>query len=258
MRVSILQTDIAWENKKENLLHLRHRLEELRGKTDIVVLPEMFSTGFTMRSRELAEPVDGETIATLRSWATAYEVALTGSYIAVDNAHYYNRAFFLTPDNKAFFYDKKHLFRMGEEEKHFSAGNQKLIIPYKGWNILLLVCYDLRFPVWSRNVNNEYDLLIYVANWPAPRRKVWDTLLAARAIENMSYVCGANRVGTDGNHLSYSGGSVIYSPKGTVTAIAPDNQDGVITAELNLDELQTFRNKFPVWMDADGFSLNKC
>lgn len=255
MRVSILQTNIAWENKEENLKYLRNKLEELRGKTDIVILPEMFSTGFTMRSRELAEPVDGDTITTLRSWAVEYKIALVGSYIASDKGHYYNRAFFLTPNSEAYFYDKKHLFRMGDEGNHFSAGNRKLIIPYLGWNICLLVCYDLRFPVWSRNVHNEYDLLIYVANWPTPRRHVWDTLLSARAIENMSYVCGVNRIGTDGNGLSYNGGSAIYSPKGNAIAMAPDNQANTITAELNLDELKTFRQKFPVWMDADEFSF---
>lgn len=255
MKVSVLQTNIVWENKKENLKRLRDRLEELRGKTDIAILPEMFSTGFTMRSKELAEPVDGETITTLRLWAKEYKIALAGSYIASEQGQYYNRAFFLTPDGEAFYYDKKHLFRMGNEKEFFSAGDRKVIIPYHGWNICLLVCYEVRFPVWSRNINNEYDLLIYVANWPVPRRRVWDTLLAARAIENMSYVCGANRVGTDGNELSYNGGSAIYSPKGEVIAIAPENEDSIVTTELNLNELKKFREKFPVWMDADTFEI---
>jgi predicted amidohydrolase len=255
MRVSILQTDIAWEDKRKNLQHLRNRLEELRGKTDIVIAPEMFSTGFTMNSRELAEPADGDTITTLRNWAATYQMALAGSYIASDQGHYYNRAFFLTPDGETFYYDKKHLFRMGNEPAYFSAGDHKVIVPYRGWNICMLVCYDIRFPVWSRNVDNGYDLLIYVANWPSPRRRVWDTLLAARAIENMSYVCGANRVGTDGNKLSYNGGSAVYSPKGEIIASAPDNEDNTVTAELSLDELNSFRKKFPVWMDADWFEL---
>jgi predicted amidohydrolase len=255
MRVSVLQTDVAWEDKQKNLQHLRSKLEELRGKTDIVVAPEMFSTGFTMNSRMLAEPVGGNTITTLREWAATYRMALAGSYLASDRGHCYNRAFFLTPEGEAFYYDKKHLFRMGNEAEHFAAGKEKVIIPYRGWNICLLVCYDIRFPVWSRNVDNGYDLLIYAANWPSPRRRVWDTLLAARAIENMSYVCGANRIGTDGNNLSYNGGSAIYSPKGEAMAAAPDNEEQTITATLSLDELNSFRKKFPVWMDADRFAL---
>lgn len=255
MKVSILQNNIVWENKAENLKQLQRKLEELRNHTDIVILPEMFNTGFTMKSEALAEPIDGKTIQTLQSWAKEYQIALTGSYIALDNGKYYNRAFFLTPERAAYFYDKKHLFRMGDEPTHFSPGEKRLIIPYKGWNICLLVCYDLRFPVWSRNINNEYDILIYVANWPAPRRLVWDTLLSARAIENMSYVCGSNRVGTDGNGLDYNGGSAIYSPKGKVLAIAPDNKESVITVDLSLDELKNFRQKFPAWMDADSFNL---
>jgi len=255
MRVSILQTDIVWEDKQKNLQRLHNKLEELNGKTDIVILPEMFSTGFTMRSKELAESVDGETITTLREWAATYNIALAGSYIASDQGYYYNRAFFLTPEGESYYYDKKHLFRMGNEATYFSAGNSKVIIPYRGWNICLLVCYEVRFPVWSRNVDNEYDILIYVANWPTPRRRVWDILLSARAIENMSYVCGVNRVGMDGNELSYNGGSAIYSPKGEAMIMAPDNQEDIITAELSLDELRNFRQKFPVWMDADRFQI---
>ena len=161
----------------------------------------MFSTGFSMQSKILAEPNSGETITTLKQWAAKFQLAICGSYIATENELFYNRAFFLTPEGEEFYYDKRHLFRMGREAEHFSAGDKRLIIPYHGWNICLLVCYDLRFPVWSRNVGNEYDLLIYVANWPIPRRLVWDTLLRARALENQCYVCGVNRVGTDGSNF---------------------------------------------------------
>ena len=256
MRISLLQTNIAWEDKQENLRQLQLKLEALRGKTDLAILPEMFSTGFTMKSRELAEPVEGETITTLRKWAKEYQMALSGSYIASDNACFYNRAFFLTPEGEAYFYDKKHLFRMGNEEAFFSAGKeQKMVIPYRGWNICLLVCYEIRFPVWSRNVDNEYDLLIYVANWPIARRHVWDTLLSARAIENVSYVCGINRIGTDGNNLAYNGGSAIYSPRGKVITMAPESEESITTTTLSLEELNTFRQKFPVWMDADRFTI---
>lgn len=264
LRISLLQTDIAWENKQENLRLLREKLESLRGKTEIVILPETFSTGFSMNPSILAEPINGETITILKHWASEYRLALVGSYLACDTLipssalppAYYNRAFFLTPDGKAYFRDKRHLFRMGHETECYTAGNDRSIISYQGWNILLLVCYDLRFPVWSRNRNNEYDLLIYVANWPASRRKVWDTLLQARALENISYVCGVNRIGKDVQGIAHDGGSAIYSPKGEQLANVPDNTDGIATTALHLDVLQIFRQKFPAWKDADAFTLS--
>lgn len=266
MRVTLLQTDIVWEDKQENLRLLRGKLEKLRGEAEIVVLPETFSTGFSMDSRRLAESVSGETITTLRRWATEFGLALAGSYIAYDEdenekatsitpENYYNRAFFLTPEGDAYYYNKRHLFRMGGETEHFKAGTLRPIISYRGWNILLLVCYDLRFPVWSRNVSNEYDLLIYVANWPVPRRRVWDVLLQARALENISYVCGVNRIGVDKNRMPHSGGSAIYSPKGECLAGVPDNEEGTATATLDLAALREFRQKFPAWKDADSFQL---
>ena len=208
MRISILQTDIVWENKQENLRRLREKLETLRGTTEIVVLPETFSTGFSMDTASLAEPTTGETIATLRQWSEEYRLALAGSYIACETA---------SEGRKPSYYN-----RMGHETEHFTPGNRRPIIRYRGWNILLLVCYDLRFPVWSRNTSNEYDLLIYVANWPIPRRKVWDILLQARALENISYVCGVNRIGKDGRDIPHSGGSVVYaSLSGTVASTSP-------------------------------------
>lgn len=257
MKITIVQTDIVWENKKENLRVLRRKLTTLCGTTEIVVLPEMFSTGFSMNSKELAEPLSGETITTLKQWAKEFNIAISGSYIASDSDRYFNRAFFLTPEGEEHYYDKRHLFRMGQEPQHFSAGNERLIIHYHDWNICLLVCYDLRFPVWSRNVNNEYDLLIYVASWPIPRRDVWDTLLKARAMENMCYVCGVNRIGTDGHQLSYNGGSIVYSPKGETLISVPDNQEDLLTTTLDLSALRSFRDKFPVWKDADTFTLHK-
>ena len=258
MRISIIQTDIVWENKQENLCRIREKLEALRGATEIVVLPETFSTGFSMDAAHLAEPSTGKTISTLRQWADEFRFAIAGSFIATDEApgrptSYRNRAFFLTPEGNDYFYDKRHLFRMGNETKHFDAGDKRPIISYHGWNILLLVCYDLRFPVWSRNTSNEYDLLIYVANWPASRRKVWDILLQARALENMSYVCGVNRVGADNHGLLYDGGSVAYSPKGELLAGIPDNEEKIATITLDLSELKEFREKFPAWKDADSF-----
>ena len=255
LKISIVQTDIAWENKQENLRMLREKLHALRGTTEIVVLPEMFSTGFTMKSRELAEPVSGITVRILKELAADFQLALCGSFICSERSNYYNRAFFITPDGEEFYYDKRHLFRMGNEAEYFSSGNNKLIISYRGWNICLLVCYDLRFPVWSRNVNNEYDLLIYVASWPQARRLAWDTLLCARALENMCYVCGVNRIGVDGNKLIYNGGSVVFSAKGEVLASVPDGEEGIETVSLSLISLQQLRDKFPVWKDADAFRL---
>ena len=255
IRIYIVQTDIVWENKQENLRLLYEKLQSLRGTTEIVVLPEMFSTGFSMQSKILAEPNSGETITTLKRWTSQLQLAICGSYIATDNGQFYNRAFFLTPKGEEFYYDKRHLFRMGREAEHFSAGDKRLIIPYRGWNIRLLVCYDLRFPVWSRNINNGYDLLIYVANWPVARRLAWDTLLRARALENQCYVCGVNRTGTDGYHLEYNGGSKVYSAYGEEVASLPDGQEGMATVTLNMASLNQFREKFPVWKDADEFHL---
>ena len=255
LKISIVQTDIAWENKQENLRMLREKLHALSGTTEIVVLPEMFSTGFTMKSRELAEPVSGITVRILKELAADFQLALCGSFICSERSNYYNRAFFITPEGEEFYYDKRHLFRMGNEAEYFSAGNNKLIISYRGWNICLLVCYDLRFPVWSRNVNNEYDLLIYMASWPQARRLAWDTLLCARALENMCYVCGVNRIGVDGNKLIYNGGSVVFSPKGEPLASVPDGEEGIETVSLSLISLQQLRDKFPVWKDADAFRL---
>lgn len=263
LRISLLQTDLVWEDKHENLRRLRERLETARGTTEIVVLPEMFSTGFSMNPASLAEPVEGETMSTLRHWASELNIALAGSYVAEaapdDTSlppRYHNRAFFLTPEGDACHYDKRHLFRMGGEADCYAPGHDRPLIRYRGWNILLLVCYDLRFPVWSRNRNNEYDLLIYVANWPASRRNVWDILLQARAIENISYVCGVNRIGKDFHGTAHNGGSVVYSPQGKRLASAPDDAEALITTTLDADALQRFREKFPTWKDADAFTLD--
>jgi predicted amidohydrolase len=255
LRVSIIQTDITWEDKTANQLRLANTLEKLSGTTDLVLLPEMFSTGFSMESHALAEPVSGRTITLLKWLAARHQLAIAGGFVATENGAYYNRGFFLTPQGEAFFYDKRHLFRPSRERDCFSSGDRKVIVPYCGWNICLMICYDLRFPVWSRNVNNEYDLLVYVANWPASRRQMWDALLPARAIENVSYVCGVNRIGTDGNKLHYDGGSAAYSPKGERLTAIPDERACVETITLDLDDLRAFRNKFSVWKDADAFTL---
>lgn len=257
MRITLLQTDIVWEDKKANLNRLEKYLEQLTGQTDLIVLPEMFSTGFSMNSETLAENVDDTTVSILKEWSLKYQLALCGSYIAKGkDSKNYNRGFFISPDGNASYYDKRHLFRMGKESDFFSAGNKQLIINFKGFRISLLICYDLRFPVWSRNIDNGYDLLIYVANWPASRRNVWDTLLKARAIENMSYVCGVNRIGTDGNGLPYNGGSALISAKGNILASVDDDKEEFVTTTIDLNSLKHFRDKFPAWKDADQFVIH--
>lgn len=253
LRISLVQYDIAWENKEANLLYVGNRLSELAGKTDIAVLPEMFSTGFSMNSRNLAETTDGQTISAIKEWASAYDMAICGSFIAKDGEHYYNRGFFITPQ-KEYYYDKRHLFRMGNEPESFSAGKKQLIFEHKGFNICLLICYDLRFPVWARNVDNAYDLLIYTANWPASRANVWNALLVARAIENMAYVCGVNRIGTDGNGLAHQGDSKIINARGNeIVSLSAKEQTETIS--ISKTELEKFRDKFPTWKDADRFDL---
>lgn len=254
LRISMIQAHIIWEDRAENLSYYEELIRRVRGRTDLVVLPEMFTTGFSMEPERLADEADGETVATVRSWAERYGIAIAGSFIAREGGRYFNRAFFITPDSQSF-YDKRHLFRMAGENKVYSAGDKRLVVSYRGWNICLMVCYDLRFPVWSRNVDNEYDLLVYVANWPEARRKVWKPLLQVRAIENMAYVCGVNRVGIDGKGFSYKGDSVVYSPKGKKLAYAGKREETTRTCVLSARELEAFREKFPVWKDADGFTL---
>lgn len=254
LRLSLIQYDIVWENKKANLDYVKCKIKDLAGKTDLVILPEMFSTGFSMNSHNLAETNNGETISCLKNWAKQFDLAICGSFIAKENNNYFNRGFLITPHNE-YYYDKRHLFRMGSEPQSFSAGNKRLIFEHKGFKICLLICYDLRFPVWSKNVDNEYDLLIYVANWPSSRQKVWDTLLAARAVENMAYVCGVNRIGVDGNGLSYSGVSKAIDARGDELLLLENNKERIGTVSISKENLEHFRKKFPVWKDADNFNI---
>lgn len=253
LRITIFQQDIIWENKLANLTRIEKTVKDCYQETDLLVLPEMCTTGFTMNSHSLAETNDGITITSIKRLAGEYDIAICGSYITVDEGEYYNRGFFIT-SNSEYYYDKRHLFRMGEEANFFSGGSKRAIISYKGFNICLIICYDLRFPVWIRNVENEYDLLVCVASWPTVRSKAWNTLLEARAIENMVYVCGVNRAGVDGNGLQYRGDSKIIDPKGKIIGLTQNKED-IITVNISKDELIKFRDKFPVWKDADEFKL---
>lgn len=255
LNVSLLQYDIAWENPGANLSYIEKCLTDLKATTDLVILPEMFSTGFSMRSQELSETMDGPTMNTIRQLAKRFDLAICGSFIGREHTEYYNRGFFITPQGDATIYDKRHLFRMGDEPNHYQAGKHRPIVHYKGWNICLLICYDLRFPVWSRNRNNEYDLLIYVANWPSARSHVWNTLLQARAIENTAYVCGVNRTGKDELGLTYWGESSAISPRGEVMVNTEKERQELLTVELSMKKLVDLRTKFPTWKDADGFEI---
>ena len=255
LSISMVQSHIIWEDKKKNLEYYGKLLRRASGKTDIVILPETFTTGFSMHVEQLADTMDGITIRTIKEWAKIYNLAIVGSFIAQEDRKFFNRSFFVIPDGQIYLYDKRHLFRMAGEDQSFSAGDKLTIVPYKGWNICLQVCYDLRFPVWSRNVRNKYDLLIYVANWPEARKKVWKTLLQARAIENMAYVCGVNRVGDDGKGVVYRGNSMLISPKGDILADAGKRENIIRTCNLNYGDLERLRMKFPVWKDVDVFEL---
>jgi len=255
MRISLIQSDIIWEHKNANLLFYESLLSGLTGKTDLAVLPEMCTTGFSMHPELLAETVEGETIAAFKRMAVGFGFAIAGTFIGTDDQHNYNRAFFIKPDGQAEFYDKKHLFRMGDEGQHYTSGKSKKIVSYLGWNIRLAVCYELRFPVWLRSVKNDYDLLLVMANWPESRQHVWTSLLTARALENQAYVCGVNRVGTDANDVAYSGGSMLVNAYGTTLTDFELQGVSIQTLDLNLDELHRFRRKFPVWKDADAFTI---
>ncbi len=255
LRISMIQSHIIWEDRDENLGYYGELLRRVSGKTDLAILPETFTTGFSMNVEKLADTMDGKTVPTIKEWAKKFKMAVVGSFIVKDNGKYYNRAFFITPDGEEYYYDKRHLFRMSGEDNHFSPGTKQTIVNYKGWNICLQVCYDLRFPVWSRNVNNAYDLLLYVANWPEVRKKVWRTLLQARALENMSYVCGVNRVGIDGKGFVYRGDSMVYTPKGKKLTDCGKREEVTRTCVLLKDEVNDLRAKFPAWKDADIFTI---
>ena len=256
MKLTIIQDIIHWADKQSNLDKTQEQLETLAGKTDLVILPEMFSTGFCTNHPELAEDMEENTVKTLKKWALNYGLAIAGSFIATENGKLYNRGFFVFPNGEIATADKRHLFSMGGEDRFFSAGNDKLTVSYQGFNIRLLICYDVRFPVWSRNVNNEYDLLIYMANFPKSRISSWDILLPARAVENQAYVCAVNCIGTDGNGIQYNGHSAIFDYKGNKIAVAPDNETSIITTEISKESLVKFREKAAFWKDADNFIIN--
>ena len=258
LSITTIQTNLHWEDKAANLQMLENKINAIEEKTQIVVLPEMFSTGFSMQPQLFAETMDGETIEWMKELANNKKVIITGSIIIKEDGNYFNRLIWMLPNGQFGYYDKRHLFAYAEEDKHYSAGDKRLIASVKGWKINLQVCYDLRFPVWARQQPTanepEYDVLIYVANWPDKRVHAWKTLLCARAIENQCYVVGVNRVGNDGNQIYHSGSSLIIDPLGEVLYHMHDVED-VFTIVLEKEKLEEVRTKFPFWKDGDHFTI---
>jgi len=252
MKIAALQAPLYWQDREANLAYFSDLIDSI-GVVDVLVLPEMFTTGFSMAPEQIAEPADGPSLRWLRDMSQQHNIAITGSVAVEENGNYYNRLCWVSPKGESH-YDKHHLFRMAGEHTHYAAGNERKIVEYQGFRLCLQVCYDLRFPVFCRN-RNDYDVLVFVANWPEPRRHAWSSLLTARAIENQSYVIGVNRVGEDGNGINYSGDSVILDYLGQPLAQTTAHTPAILTAELSLPELQSFREKFPAHLDADDFEL---
>jgi omega-amidase len=256
LRVALVQQPLVWHDAAANRAHFDALLAPLAGNTDLVVLPEMFTTGFSMEVEQLAEEAGGATSQWLQNKAHELRAAVTGSVISKEGPHYYNRMLWAEPGAPLRHYDKRHLFRMASEHQKFTQGSQALSVTWRGFRICPLVCYDLRFPVFSRRRPElEYDVLVYAANWPAPRRNAWRALLKARAIENLSYVIGVNRVGVDGKNLPYAGDSVAHDYLGEPLAELGD-EAAVVNVELDLTALRAFRERFPAHLDADRFTLD--
>ena len=253
MKIALIQTNIIWENPIENRKNLDEKINALSNDIDLIILPEMFTSGFTMNPSVVAEPMNGETIFWLKKMSKNKDCALTGSLVISENNNFYNRMVFVFPNGEIQFYDKKHLFTLAGENVVYTSGEQKVIVKYNDWNICLQVCYDLRFPVFSRNTEN-YDALIYVANWPKVRTNAWDILLKARAVENLCYVIGVNRIGTDNNTLEYIGHSQIVDELGNFI-IAPTENEGVYIADLDKPKMLETRNKLNFLNDKDDFNF---
>lgn len=253
LELALIQTELAWQAPEANRAHFQRLLQQAKG-ADLIVLPEMFTTGFSMDSAALAEPEDGPTSQWLCEQAQALQAVVTGSLIiqAADGS-YRNRLLWARPDGSLAHYDKRHLFRMAGEHKHFSAGTEQVLLEVKGWQVRPLICYDLRFPLWSRDAQHT-DLLLYTANWPAARRNHWNRLLPARAIENLCYVAAVNRIGQDGKGHAYSGDTQVVDFQGE-TLLAPGGQEGVFRLRLEAAALMAYRERFPAYQDADAFQL---
>jgi omega-amidase len=258
LTLTLIQTNLQWEDKKANLSLLEEKIRNIDQKTQVVILPEMFSTGFSMKPELLAETMDGEAVQWMKRIAEEKRIILTGSLIIEEEGQYYNRLIWMLPNGESGYYNKRHLFAFAGEDQHYTGGNQRFIASVNGWKINLIVCYDLRFPVWARQQYTEdgfeYDLMICVANWPERRSTAWKTLLQARAIENQCYVIGVNRVGNDGNSIYHSGDSMVVDALGEVHYHKAHDED-IHTITLEKEALQAIREKLPFWKDADRFDL---
>jgi predicted amidohydrolase len=260
LTITTIQTGLQWEDKRTNLKRFGERILAIPEPTEVVVLPEMFSTGFSVRPATLAEPMDGPTVTWMQEIAARKKIILTGSIIVEEEDNYYNRLVWMLPNGTYGYYDKRHRFAYAGEHEQYTAGHKRLIASVKGWKVLLLVCYDLRFPVWSRQApaaeatDLEYDLLLYVANWPESRAHAWKTLLQARAIENQCFAAGVNRIGKDGNDIHYSGDTMVLDPLGE-TIYHAAAKDETHTVTLRKEDLLRVRTRFPFWQDADRFSI---
>lgn len=250
LNITVIQTELFWEDIPANLNALNRKIDTIQDETDLIVLPEMFSTGFSMRAVNLAEDMTGSAVSWLIEKSRECAVDITGSLIIEDDQRYYNRLVWTKPDGRLFTYDKKHLFRMSGEEKVYHEGKRLITVELKGWRIRPFICYDLRFPAWTRNHGRPYDLAIFVANWPAVRVEHWRILLQARAIENQAYMVGVNRIGTDGNDKVYNGCTSVIDPIGHILFQQVDTAC-IHTATLSYDSLQDYRQAFPAWMDRD-------
>ncbi len=255
LKVTIFQGYLFWENVEKNLQNITIRLSGIREKTNLIILPEMFNSGFTMNAKALAEPMNGKTIKWMQKTAQQFDCVITGSIIIEEHKKYYNRLIWMRPDGSFESYDKRHLFALAKENDTYTPGNKKLIVELKGWKICPMICYDLRFPVWLRNVNGQYDLLIIVANWPERRALHWRSLIPARAIENQAYVIGVNRVGHDGKEVYHSGDSTCIDPNGNVVYYKRDEED-VYTFTIIAEEVEKIRRALPFLKDADKFTIN--
>jgi omega-amidase len=253
MKIALIQIPLVWEDPKSNRANIEQKINTLEAGIDLIVLPEMFTTGFTMQPERVAETMQGETIVWMQSLAKAKNFAITGSLVINEKGNYYNRLLFVFPSGEIQLYNKRHLFTLAGEDKSYTKGTQKLIIEYKGWKICPLICYDLRFPVFARNAE-QYDVLLYVANWPTIRIQAWDTLIKARAVENMSYTIGVNRVGKDEKNYDYLGHSQVVDFLGNYT-IAPQEKEGVYYAQLDKEALLQTRSKLGFLNDQDVFDL---
>lgn len=254
LTITIIQSPLYWEDAEQNKKQFEDHFAQIDTPTDLIILPEMFTTGFTMNSCTLFETMEGKSVEWMLNQAKKTNSVIMGSLLIKEARSFYNRLIVAYPDGQINHYDKRHLFRMANEHDYFNSGNKKLQISIHGWKITPLICYDLRFPVWSRN-NNATDLYVYVANWPKARISAWNTLLKARAIENLAYVVGVNRIGIDGKDILYNGSSAIIDFKGDPIHSCKDNNLEIVTRKLSKEDLTTFRDKFPAHMDADDFEI---